>query len=62
MKRTSPKVVHFDRYIFNQMLRRRKDKRVISVVDVVGACNRARSVNCHVLVLDNGLVAALDTP
>lgn len=60
MKCTGPKVVHFDRYILNQMLRRRKDERVTSVVGV-GTCNRARSVNCHVLVPDNGLVAALDT-
>lgn len=61
IKHTGPKVVHFDRSIFNQMSRRRKDKRVTSVVDVVGALNRAWPVNGHVLVPDNGLVAALDT-
>lgn len=60
MKRTSPKAVHSDGYIFNQMLRR-KDQRVTSVVDIVCACNRPRSVNYHVLEPDYGLVAAPDT-
>jgi len=40
MKHTGPKAVHFDRCIFNQMLRRKKDKRVSSAAEV-DACNGA---------------------
>lgn len=47
MKHTGPKVVRFDRYIFNQMLRRRKDKSVTSVEDVVGAQQSTTSELSH---------------
>lgn len=53
-------VVHVDRDIFNQMLRR-QDKRVTLVFGVVRAHSRAQSVNCHLLVPDTSLAAALDT-
>lgn len=61
MKHTGPEVWCTWIGIFSTQCWARQDKRVALVAGVVGAHDGAGSVNCHLLVPDNRVAAAMDT-